>query len=96
MDSDNFDKISDKTQQPGEPYTSMLKSYNNYVQYSLINNLSLNKKELTELVHKNMIFRASNWYRKGVRLWACLGWNSVRGSEAKKPSTSLDGAFGYR
>ena len=49
MDSDNFDKISDKTQQPGEPDTSMLKSYNNYVQYSLINNLSLNKKELAAI-----------------------------------------------
>ena len=49
IDSDNFDKISDKMQQPGEPDTSMLKSYKDYVQYSLNNNLSLNKKELAAI-----------------------------------------------
>ena len=58
MDSDNFDKISDKLQQPGKPDTSMLNSYNDYVQYSLINNLSLNKKELPTNLIK--ILRASS------------------------------------
>ena len=37
------------TYELGEPDTSMLKSYNNYVKYSLINNLSLNKKELAAI-----------------------------------------------
>ena len=46
MNPDINDEISVKSQELNEPDTSMLKSYEDYVQYSLINNMPLNKDEL--------------------------------------------------
>ena len=46
MNPDNNDEISVKSQELNEPDTTMLKSYEDYVQYSLINNMPLNKDEL--------------------------------------------------
>ena len=46
MNPDINDESSVKSQELNEPDTSMLKSYEDYVQYSLINNMPLNKDEL--------------------------------------------------
>ena len=46
MNPDNNDKILVKSQELNEPDTSMLKSYEDYVQYSLINNMPLKEDEL--------------------------------------------------
>ena len=46
MNPDINDEILVKSQELNEPDTSMLKSYEDYVQYSLINNMPLNKDEL--------------------------------------------------
>ena len=46
MDPDINDDIADKLQQPNKPDTSMLKSFQNYVEYSLINNMELSENEI--------------------------------------------------
>ena len=45
MNPDINDEISVKSQELNEPDTSMLKSYEDYVQYSLINNMPLKEED---------------------------------------------------